>query len=150
MEYDTSKFKGLEVSFGFTGIKLFDNTEIGDAQLGYSIHPSGESLTGSEEGDWKDFWLVIGHTTDCGDPIFVDISTKEMEVFTAIHGRGYWSPTSIAKSYSGFLAIMDKFAELSIGREYPTRLDSNPMTQTEFDKFISFASDAAEISDTLF
>ncbi|WP_114695827.1 hypothetical protein [Motiliproteus coralliicola] len=150
MEYDKSKFKSMDVSFGYTGIKLFDPSELDKAQLGYSVHPNGEPLTGMEQGDWQESWVVIGHITDCGDPIFVDISTDDLVVFTATHGRGFWVAELISSSYYSFLAVMDKFLKLSQDRSFPVELENNPMTRAEYDEFVSFVSDTAKISDTFF
>ena len=150
MNYDLSRFKKQEVSFGYTGIKLFAPEEINEAQLGYSVHPNGESLVGNEDGDWQSTWIVIGHTTDLGDPIFVDTCTEHLPVFIAMHGQGCWESQIISHSYQAFLKVMAQFSELSFGREYPTKLEGKPMTQQEYDDFISYVRDTAEIQDPYF
>ena len=150
MGYDTSKFKEFEVSFGYSGIKLVAPTEIEDLQLGYSIHPDGESLVGEKEGDWQSTWIVIGNTTDLGDPIFVDTCTDDMPVFTAIHGQSYWAPELIADSYESFLNVMSQFSKVASKREHPEKLENNPMTQKEYDDFIEYVRDTTKLQDTYF
>lgn len=150
MEYDKSMFKEVDISFGYTGIQLFAQNELDEAQLGYAVHPSGNSLTGNKHGDWKESWLVIGKTTDCGDPIFVDLSSDKLMVFTASHGQGAWEAELISNSYNGFLKVIEKFSNLAKSRSHPGGLERNPMTQVEYDDFISFASETASVSDAYF
>jgi hypothetical protein len=150
MEYDKSKYKEAYISFGYTGIQLFSPNELDEVQLGYAVQPNGKSLAGTKHDDWKNSWLVIGKTTDCGDPIFVDLLSDDLMVFTASHGQGAWEAELIASSYSGFFKVIKEFSKLAMGRSNPRELERNPMTQVEYDAFISFASEAASVLDTYF
>lgn len=150
MDYNKSQLKELDVSFGYNGIKLFPADRIEKEQLGYSIHPNGESLVGSEEGDWQSTWIVIGHTTDLGEPIFVDTCSEDLPVFTAMHGQGSWEPVIIADTYQALLNIMGEFSKLSKNRENPKQLENSPVTQEEYDNFISYVRNSAQISDIYF
>src|SRR5690242_21907650 len=94
-----------EVSYGVGGIELDDVEELAEAQLGYSVDPSGRSLVGSRPGDWQEDWIVVGHDTACGDPIF--LSTKSPHpMFTAMHGQGEWLPEIIAPTVDSFWACL--------------------------------------------
>ncbi|ENQ3079289.1 hypothetical protein ACEOWG_002515 [Bacillus cereus] len=84
-------------------IHLFSREEFEEAQLGYSVDKEGNSLTGKNEGDWKETWYVIGYDEDLGDPIFIDIDNKKYPVMTAMHGAGDWEPEIIFSSLDEFL-----------------------------------------------
>ena len=85
-----------EVFFGSNGFSIVDEASINNLQLGYSVHPDGSDLSGSNEGDWQKSWIVIGTDTEVGDPFFVDINDPLLPVYTAMHGMGcllYTSPS---------------------------------------------------------
>lgn len=77
-----------EVTIGYTIIYLFAEAELSEGQKGYSVEPNGKSLVGEKDGEWKSSWLVIGFEELCGDPIFVDLDSEHLPVFTAVHGIG--------------------------------------------------------------
>lgn len=77
-----------EVSFGCGGIEFFSMDEIESLQVGYSFKPDGSSLCTGQQGAWRPAWIVIGHETACGDPIFIDTEDVGLPVFTAMHGVG--------------------------------------------------------------
>ena len=139
-----------EVTIGYSGIELVSRTELEDHQLGYSVTDDGKSLIGNEIGDWKAGWIVIGHETNCGDPIFIDSDHPKFPVYTAMHGAGSWEPQLICPTYDAFLQVIDKLSELAIGREYPTKLEEKPMTQKEYDDFLSFVEQKAKVEDSYF
>ena len=113
-------------SIGSSGFRFFTEAEFAEGQLGYSRN-GGESLAGQDEGDWKSTWQVIGYEEACGDPIFVDTSSEELTVFTAIHGIGEWTPKPIADTLDSFKQSLAVLAEVAIGRENPVRLEANPI-----------------------
>jgi hypothetical protein len=41
------------INFGDMTVHIYPPEQLHEAQLGYSIHSDGTSLTGDEEGDWK-------------------------------------------------------------------------------------------------
>lgn len=139
-----------EVTFGYTGIELVPQQKLSEAQVGYSSDKNGEYCCGISEGDWRREWIVIGRELSCGDPIFIDSNAPDIPVYTAVHGVGGWHPNLISKSYSGFMEILKNFKSVAKGREFPTALESNPMTQTEFDSFLEFARTKGELEDTFF
>lgn len=150
----TTKFppnlKQCDIGFDCGGITLYAAEELDEAQLGYARHPDGTSLVGSEPGGWRETWVVIGHETACGDPIFVDTSDEAFPVFTAMHGVGEWNPDQVAMSYDAFLQIVEHFAEVAAGRENPAALEAKPMTQAEFDAFVAFAAARSGNEDNQF
>ncbi len=139
-----------DISLGCGGITLYSSDEVQEAQLGYSRLPDGTSLTGHGPGDWREEWVVVGNEQTCGDPIFVDTSGKLLPVFTAMHGVGSWDPQIVAKSYDGFLQIIERFSKVAIGREHPVALEAKPMTRAEFDEFMAFASAHSGADDNTF
>jgi hypothetical protein len=82
---------------------LFTKDEFEEGQLGYREDEEGNSFTGTNEGDWKESWFVIGYDEDLGDPIFVDINNKNYPILTAEHGMGEWVPTILYNSLEGFI-----------------------------------------------
>ncbi|UPO90152.1 MULTISPECIES: SMI1/KNR4 family protein [Bacilli] len=84
-------------------IHLFSIEEFEEGQLGYRMDEDGNSLTGDNEGDWKENWYVIGYDELVGDPIFIDIKNKNYPVLTAIHGEGDWEPEVMYSSLNEFL-----------------------------------------------
>jgi hypothetical protein len=141
---------GRDVSIGYNGIELYGAEEIGQNQIGYSISTDGVSLVGTREGDWKNEWLVIGRETCCGDPIFIDTSGPEFPVYTAADGEGSWNPYLISGSYIGLLRIIEQLVIVATGREYPTRMKDNPMTQKEYDKFLDQVGKLSGLQDIFF
>jgi len=94
---------GPEVlALGDGSFVLAKPSELGELQIGYSICPGVEDLTGGE-GAWRTEWLVIGTKEDLSDPLFVDLSSPELPVFTAEHGAGAWSPVEVAPSLASAL-----------------------------------------------
>ena len=67
-----------KVSCGYRAVTLFSEAELEDAQIGYSIGEGGEDVTGESDGDWRANWLVIGDEDVCGDPIFVDLTERQI------------------------------------------------------------------------
>jgi hypothetical protein len=103
-------------------------------QVGYAVDPSGRSLTGRRKGAWRSSWLVIGHDTMCGDPVFVDLAQPAWPVYTAMHGRGAWDPTPIATSFEGFVQGMQVMKRVSRGRTSPAGLERKPLWPDELSK----------------
>ncbi|HEU4387367.1 MAG TPA: hypothetical protein VFV34_06190 [Blastocatellia bacterium] len=124
------------VSLGYMRVTLFPESELMEAQVGYSVSDSGEPFTGEVEGDWKTSWLVIGYEDLCGGPIFVDLAKPEFPVFTAEHGEGDWSPEMIASSFQGFAQSLEAVKRLSEGREDPVKLELNPVSPAERDRVL--------------
>jgi hypothetical protein len=50
-----------EVSIGFATIRVFRPSETKSQQVGFSVSPNGESLTGDKDGDWLQTWVAIGY-----------------------------------------------------------------------------------------
>lgn len=144
------KFVNRSISIGYSGISIYGDAEISEAQVGYSRRSNGSSLVGNNIGDWHESWLVIGCDQGCGDPIFIDTNTNELPVYTAMHGQGQWEPKLISRSYDLFIQILDKLEKIAIGREYPEALKLKPMTQPEYDEFVKFSSQGAGEGNALF
>jgi len=120
-----------EVSLGYGTIRLYRAPEIQALQIGYSVSPTGEPLTGDRQGDWSTEWIVIGNEELNGDPIFIDTSKEGFPVYTAIHGEGEWNAKQIAVSLEGFGHALSIVADVARGRERPIALENNPLTQSE-------------------
>ena len=87
-------------------IEFADISRLADMQLGYATDMAGNDLSGTNEGDWRSTWLVFGY--DYGDPVFVDTNeeARGFPVYVAEHGMPAWEPQEIAKSFSGFIRIL--------------------------------------------
>lgn len=119
------------VSFGYTAVDLVAEADIAKAQVGYSVHPDGTSLTGPLSGDWQKNWLVIATEDLAGDPIFIDLANNEFPVFTAAHGEGTWEPELLATSLEAFGKALKEVERISIGRQNPAELANNPLTDAD-------------------
>lgn len=119
------------VSFGYTGIHIYQPEELEDAQVGYSIGLNGESLIDGAPGNWHKAWTVIGCEDLCGDPIFVDVSVEGHPVYTAMHGEGDWTPILIADSLEGFAKALEFIAAIATNRATPVELEKNPLSMPE-------------------
>ena len=137
-------------SLGYSGLRFFNESELSDGQLGYSVDPDGSSLAGSNSGDWKDGWTVIGYDESCGDPIFVDLHSEGFPVFTAVHGLGEWTPKQIGDTLESFRKCVDELASLSIGRENPVELDANPINNLVREVVLKKVSSLSPNSDLEF
>jgi hypothetical protein len=126
-----------EVSLGYRTVWLLPPEDLPQAQLGYSVSPGGESLTGEEDGDWHSTWLVIAENDESGDPLFVDIALPAMPVYTARHGEGSWKPSLVAESFASFVAALERVQALSQGRDTPVALGENPLPPTEVDEALT-------------
>lgn len=82
---------------------LFSKDEFEEGQIGYRKEEDGKSFVGSDKGDWKESWYVIGYDEDLGDPIFIDTNNKKYPVLTAEHGMGEWKPSVLYDSLEEFI-----------------------------------------------
>jgi hypothetical protein len=120
-----------QISLGYITVILYSVEELNEAQIGYSVNPLGEDLTGDKDGDWKSSWLVIGYEDSLGDPFFIDLSIEELPIFTAVHGEGRWNRTLIASSFSGFSEALTIVMDISKGRSNPVVFARNPLSELE-------------------
>jgi hypothetical protein len=120
------------IEIGYTGLSLVPLEEIPEAQRGYGDLPRGSAAS------WKPSWIVVGHESLCGDPVFIDSEASGIPVYTAAHGEGAWNPFMVAPSSSSFFEIVRKLAALAKGRESPVKMRSNPISDAEQCEFISF------------
>lgn len=116
-----------EVALGGRGVRLFGADELDDAQLGYSVSPSGQRLWGERRGEWRQSWLVIGEDDEHGDPIFVDLADPALAVHTAIAGEGVWEPLCIASQCERFFALLALWHELGAGRATAEEWADDPL-----------------------
>lgn len=100
--------------FGPQGFALpLSEDELQQFQLGFSVHPDGHQLTGTEPGDWQPSWQVIAMDTELGDPYFIDNTAPNLPVYTAIHLESGWAVEAVAASLSSFLDCLNELAALS-------------------------------------
>lgn len=125
-----------EVSFGCGGISLSAVEGLEQEQVGYSMAADGTTLCKEQDGAWRASWVVIGHETACGDPIFIDTATEAMPVFTGIHGEGAWRPNPVASSAEAFAKCVQEFSRISIGRSNPVELEAKPVDDHERTGFL--------------
>src|SRR5215204_4410547 len=125
-----------KVSLGYRTVLLFPVAELEEAQLGYSVGDAGETLAGENESDWKSSWLVIGYEDLIGDPIFIDLNTQELPVFTAAHGEGAWNPELIASSFEGFIKALEEIKRVSDTRRNPVQLERNQLSDVERERVL--------------
>ncbi len=109
----------LEVAFGYQSVRVLDTSELAAGQDGYA----GEG--------WSATWLVIATEDLLGDPIFVDLASDALAVFTAAHGEGTWEPVPIADSLDAFVAALHAVQAISVGRGNPVQLEQNPLPDDE-------------------
>ncbi|RZM83434.1 hypothetical protein C3B51_07365 [Pseudoalteromonas rubra] len=133
-----------EVFFGASGFNIVDESSINKLQLGYSIDPDGNDLTGMNEGDWQDSWVVIGTDTEVGDPFFVDISELSLPVYTAMHGNEYWEPELVATSLTSFLELLSYLHGLS--EQNCPQITPDESTISDFNKLSSIQTRLQNIS----
>jgi len=126
-----------EVSFGAGGIELFPAAEIERRQVGYSVNPDGSSLCTGDDGAWRPTWIVIGHETGLGDPIFIDRSSAALPVYTAMHGAGIWEPNPVASTAEAFARCFSEFSRIAAGRANPAEHDANPLRDDERAQFLA-------------
>ncbi len=101
-----------DVEIAFEGVELFDDDELEDRQTGYAIDGDGNDLTGTEEGDWRTGWVVIGYDVSAGDPIFIDAKAKNYPVYTAMHGERAWDPALFSPSLEKFLSSLTQLKRI--------------------------------------
>jgi hypothetical protein len=130
-----------QINFGIGGVSLLKESEIEEAQRGYSIASDGSSLCSGKEGAWKPDWIVVGHDTACGDPLIVDVADPELPILRDFNGQGEWRPTGIAISLDAFVLSLKEFARIASGRGTPTERDANPVTTAERDGFLTRVSE---------
>lgn len=127
------------VYLGYSAVQVYGVDELREAQIGYSVDPSGTSLVDGLPGSWQSNWLVIGYEDECGDPIFIDIQKDGFPVHTAMHGSGSWEPKLIASGLRNFAAAMREMATLAKGRENPVKLEANPIAPDEGSLRLAYA-----------
>lgn len=127
--------KSHDISIGYRELNFLTVDNLDKGQIGYSIDSNNNSLTTGQDGDWREEWLVIG-TDDMGDPIFIDTSSKHLQVLTAMHGEGEWEPIIISNSLDMFKEILIELKKISLKRTSPNELEKNPITEKEHKQFI--------------
>jgi hypothetical protein len=120
-----------DVSLGYQTVRLFPVDELDEAQQGYSITESGETLIGTDEDAWKSNWLVIASDELVGDPIFVDLDENDLPVYTAEHGEGIWNPVIVSSSFNGFIQALEEIDRIAQGRRNPVEFERNPVSDTD-------------------
>ncbi|WP_051333326.1 hypothetical protein [Aliagarivorans marinus] len=118
-----------EVYFGCLGFTISNGEDIEDLQVGYSLKPDGKKIGILKRGGWRKKWLVIGNDAEVGDPFFIDTASKDLEVYTAMHGMGLWIPERVAKSLESFLAALEYL--YSLGEQEHARISPDSKTITD-------------------
>lgn len=109
--------------------------EFEEFQIGYKIHGwTKESLTGNNEGDFKESWYVIC-SNYCDDPFFVDFleEEKDFPVYFAFHGSGGWTPIKISENIQDFSKHLMNIKEIeNIKEKVLSYLSKNFDIKNEF------------------
>jgi hypothetical protein len=124
------------IKYGVGGIQLFRPDQVPRGQVGSSVRSDGESLVGRGPSDWRPEWIVIGHETACGDPIFASLEAP-YPVFNAMHGQGYWNPKLVAPSIDAFAQCLTAFQGFAARRGNPVESDGNPPTPEQQAQFLT-------------
>lgn len=124
------------VEYGGIGIQLFRSNEVPEGQLGFAVTSDGRPLIGSDPGDWRSEWAVIGRDTGCGDPVFASDLTPH-PVFSAMHGEGYWQAKLVAPSLDAFAHCFRLFQRFAAGRNIPDEVNANPPKLEEQAQFLT-------------
>jgi hypothetical protein len=98
------------IRYGVGGVELFRPENLPQGQVGFAVGTDGKSLVGVGPGDWRPEWVVIGHETACGDPIFTSEESLH-PVFSAMHGKApgslNWSHPHLTRSAIASLSFDD-------------------------------------------
>lgn len=131
-----ARFDFDSVEYGVGGIQLFRPDELPRGQVGFAVKSDGTSLVGTAPGDWRPEWLVVGHETACGDPIFASQDALH-PVFSAMHGEGFWEPKLVAPSTEIFAPCLRAFQAFAAGRSSPVEIEANPPTRQQQAQFLT-------------
>lgn len=91
---------------GPQGINLLsDDKPFKQAQVGYSVDKNGANIAANSEGTWQSTWIVIAKDTELADPYYVDLSDKQLAVYTAVfcEEKNQWQSSLVATTLSGFI-----------------------------------------------
>ena len=127
-----SQIQEKEVYFGPQGFVIAGSeSELENAQQGYSVDEEGLALSVEELGGWESHWLVIAQDTELGDPYFVDISDPQFPVYTAVYGEGIWESTQVATSLTAFLQCLSLLGKNARQQGPQFVPDENSLTDTQ-------------------
>lgn len=99
-------------------------------QEGYKYNGvTGEILTGTKPGEFKENWYVIC-SNDYNDPFYVDLSEHDQNfpVYFSWHGSGKWEPVKVAENLNDFAAKL-----LSIQKVEQNADKLQRLLKTDFD-----------------
>lgn len=124
------------IPLGSGGISLLAPEDLAQGQTGYRTGAAGGLLIGQDEGAWQEDWLVIGHETASGDPLFAS-AVSPHPVMTAMHEEGAWHASPVAPSLEAFGECLSLFREIARGRETPAALAAKPLGPLEAATYIA-------------
>jgi hypothetical protein len=125
------------ISINYSDFEVANLSSFDNLQEGYRLNSkSKESFIGTEPGDWKDQWFVIGYLA--GDPVFVDISDNSVN--TSQHSNGSWDQEKICESLDDFKQLLDQLKTIAIGRENPIKFGKNPINKKDVALYMSIIS----------
>jgi hypothetical protein len=116
-------------------IELLQPEDVPEGQVGYSVAGDGESLVGTEVGDWRPEWVVIGYETACGDPIFASQANPHSSL-VGCTGRAHGNPDWSRPSLEVFRDCLEIFRRFAVGRSSPVELEANPASEQEQLEFL--------------
>ena len=123
-------------------LPFFYPDEFESFQDGYRFNRiTGEDLTGSAPGQWRESWQVIARNA-LDDPFFVDFALGDASpVYFAYHGAGSWKPIKVADDITKFEEILTALAAL----KKPCSLDAiAPLADLNNEFYRELADDYAQ------
>jgi hypothetical protein len=122
-------FPFYEVELGYQTVTLFTSEQLDERQFGHSVSADGE-------GDSNHSLVVIGRDELLGDPIFIDTAQADFPVYIWMHDVD-GEPEKIAASLASFVSALGYIKKLSVGRENPVALETNPIPPVEREQILS-------------
>jgi hypothetical protein len=105
-------------------VVLYDEDELGDAQLGYGVDADGNDLSSEAPGAWQPAWLVVAEDEETGTPLVADLAVAGFPVLALARVRDAWEPDLAAESFAAFARALEAVAtaEKALDEEERDRL----------------------------
>jgi hypothetical protein len=129
LDMDAVEYEGM-------GVEVYLANDLPRQQIGYASDGNGHSLVGTDPGDWRPEWIVIGCDTGGGDPVFAS-NEQPHPVFWAVHGQGRWEPKLVAQSLEAFALCLKEFQRFTAGRSTPDEVAANPPSIEQQAQFLA-------------
>lgn len=95
-----------EVEHAGLALRLYDEEELPDAQVGYGVDADGGDLSDEAPGAWKPAWIVVGSEPLREDPLVVDLGVADFPVLVVAEEGEEWVADLVAESFPKLLAAL--------------------------------------------